>query len=188
MDGIKCFWLEATDLVSLELRRFAAWQGKTHECVAGGFTYHNATVKIGEAHKSLYPKGRGDHWHHEDVRWPTHCRCGYCFTAEDQWQFIPNPLFRRKDTGAYLTEQEAGPGAMRHAAWLEKDRDYKANPDGIILAVKLPDGVWWLVDGPASNHPQGWDRIGTIPEVTAHPSIQTANYHGHLKHGYLVAC
>jgi len=87
-------------------------------------------------------------------------------------------------------------GAMWDCDWLRGDKmrsglAYDRNPDGIVLAVRTPGGDW-VVDGPAfTAHVEtgSWSRTGTIPNVTATPSIHIpGKYHGWLRDGYLVEC
>jgi hypothetical protein len=184
---IKCFWLEPTDLIRMDLRRYNG----NLSCSTSGMHYHNAYVVIGDGPADAYSSSHGDSWDHSDYRWPTKCSCGYEFVETDHWQFNPEKLFKRLDTGELVTEREAPDGAMKHASWLEGFKKYNVGPDGIILYVKTPDG-WWCVDGPTYNNgvegPNGWTRTGTIPNVTANPSILMSNYHGWLRDGYLISC
>lgn len=56
------------------------------------------------------------------------------------------------------------------------------------MMLVLPGGVHWLIDGKASGTHGGWTVTGEAPKFTAHPSIQTVNYHGWLKDGVLKEC
>jgi hypothetical protein len=190
--GIKCFWIEPVAQVRMSLRRYAS-----EKWCSGQYGYHNASVVIGDAlldssflkvcADRRYGATHGDLWPHSDARWPKHCGCGYEFKGEDEWQFNPHRLYMRTDTGELMTEVEAPAGAMRHEWWMENFQGV-ADQNGIILGVKLPDGTWWCVDGPASSGNGGWTRTGEIPNVTASPSILTSNYHGWLRNGELVDC
>lgn len=75
-------------------------------------------------------------------------------------------------------------GSMWNADWFA-ETNQKPGPDGMWLIVKTPGGDWFI-DGP-SNNGNGWTREGTAPNITAHPSIETANkkYHGFLTAGKL---
>jgi hypothetical protein len=75
---------------------------------------------------------------------------------------------------------------MYDAYWMKDFSDYKKRSDGIMLCVKTPGGDW-IVDGP-SNNGNGWERTGTVPKITATPSILMARYHGWLRDGWLVEC
>lgn len=193
MDKIKCFWIEPTDQVLRSLRRLTFPNRKA--CPSG--SGHQASVEIGQCGAAESPKlykgqpVHGDLWTHGDLRWPSHCtKCGYEFVETDEWQFNPNVLYRRTDTGELMTSQQAPAGAMRHASWMDSFACH-VDADGIFLQVKLPDGIWWDVDGPASNGAPGstgWTRTGVVPEITARPSIATPGYHGFLTDGYLVKC
>lgn len=101
----------------------------------------------------------------------------------------------------FLTEsgeeiKAAPPGAMWDADWYEgsklKDgRPYNRNPDGVTLCVRTPGGDW-IVDGPSFScrvEVGSWSRSGTLPNVTATPSIHIpGKYHGWLRDGQLVEC
>jgi hypothetical protein len=198
MNRVRCFLIEPTDRVRMSLRRYSASGGLQGECPVHG--YHNASAEIGDdalaampkISKYVYGAVHGDLWPHDDPRWPTHCACGYAFTPSDNWQFNPDTLYRRADTGELMTDRSAPPGALRYAGWLHDfGGGYQPGPDGKHLQCKLPDGRWWVIDGPASNAPRdqvGWTRTGTVPDVTARPSIQTPGYHGFLTDGWLEEC
>lgn len=188
MDLVRCFWLEPTEEVEVNLRRYR--RGVAQDCPHGG--YHDATRMLARGLKKDYPDYHGD-WHdHDDPCWPTQCSCGYVFAPDDHWQANPDEVLRRVDTGELMTANSAPAGAMRHADWQIRYSGYKVGDDGVMLAVKLPDGHWWTVDGPAyvngRQQPGSWTRHGAIPNVTAMPSIDTKTYHGWLTNGYLRKC
>jgi hypothetical protein len=196
----QCFFIEPTTRVRMSLRRyqFSTSEGGNvvQNCPVHG--YHNASVVIGEDEAVNMPRVHdgqavhGDNWPHDDPRWPTKCDCGHEFDAADNWQFNPDTLYRRADTGELMTEKSAPAGAMRHAEWLSGFKSgYVAGSDGRFLQCKLPDGIWWTIDGPATNEPinqVGWTRTGEVPNITARPSIATPGYHGFLTAGYLEEC
>lgn len=192
MNKIRCFWIEPTDQVLQSLRRFT--YGSKRECP--GRSGHDASVDIDQCAVSECPRlyegqpVHGDMWTHSDPRWPKHCaHCGYEFAEDDDWQYNPNILYRRVDTGELMTDRQAPAGAMRHAGWMECFAIHKGS--ALILECKLPDGVWWCVDGPATNgtpENPGWTRVGIVPDITARPSIATPGYHGFLTDGYLDEC
>jgi hypothetical protein len=189
MDLVKCFWMEPTDQVEVSLRRYR--HGAVNDCphYPG---YHDASRFLARGPKTKYPDFHGDWLDHNDPAWPTHCKCGYKFAETDHWQCNPDELLRRVDTGELFTAHTAPAGAMRHASWQIGFSRFKLGEDGIMLAVKLPDGTWWTVDGPAFKDGKyiegGWKRSGTVPNVTAMPSIDTGTYHGWLANGYLRKC
>jgi hypothetical protein len=128
-----------------------------------------------------------------DLRWPTHCPCGYEFKPDDYWQHVFQQRYVDKATGNHYTLHNAPPGAMWNADWM-KDR---VGPDGVALCVRLPNGLDWLCDGPSCSTDgklgSGWARTGTLPNVSATPSIfsnQGAKnqWHGFLVDGNLVEC
>ena len=209
MKRVRCFFLEPTDQVEMLLRRYRSEHGDSPRPQATcplEHGYHDASVVIGRVHASACPElhdGRpvsGDVWPHDDPRWPARCACGYTFAAEDSWQFNPDRLYRRLDTGELMLLALAPRSAMSGADWMRdvKQREYKGpgswiGPDGLSLYVRTPGGDWF-VDGPASNG-QGWTREGKIPDITARPSILVpsakigpARYHGFLTAGWLEEC
>jgi hypothetical protein len=108
-------------------------------------------------------------------------------------------IYRDEATGREWPMRELPPGAM-FDAWWYRDADGKprrgtgmgtgTGHDGLCLIVCLPPegGLdHWHVDATAKNGP-GWERTGTVPNVTANPSIQTPRYHGWLRNGVLVEC
>lgn len=181
MSRIKCFWLSPTKEGQVSLRRY---QGEL-PC-PGKYSYHNASVVIG---KCEYTK-RTVHVTEEmkaDPQWPTKCdSCDYVFQDSDVWQWNEHLLYERSDTKELVTLREAPVGAMWNAEWYKGFSDYKKRPDDICLAVKTPGGDW-CVDGPSSNG-NGWERSGTVPEITATPSIICGKYHGWLRNGWLEEC
>lgn len=195
MTRIRCFLIVPTTQVRMSLRRYKSGPD-LRECPVHG--YHNASVEIGDAEESTMPKlhegqaVHGDLWPHDDPRWPIHCACGYAFVASDNWQFKPDRLYHREDTGELVTDRSAPGGALRYATWLRHfGGGHQPGPDGQFLQCKTPDGMWWTIDGPASNAPRdqvGWTRTGVVPDVTARPSIQTPGYHGYLTNGWLEEC
>jgi hypothetical protein len=200
MSRHQCFSMEPTTQVRMSLRRytFAFVDGVVvRDCSVHGS--HDASVEIGDAEADSMPRQyegspvHGDLWPHDDARWPARCECGYQFGPGDKWQFNPDTLYRRVDTGELVTQRSAPAGAMRDAAsWLRNFKSgYIAGADGKMLQCKLPDGIWWTIDGPASNAPPdqlGWTRTGEIPNITARPSILTPGYHGFLTAGFLEEC
>jgi hypothetical protein len=120
-----------------------------------------------------------------DPRWPRACACGYEFRPDDLWYHETQEFYRREpDTGERWLMRALPPGAMWDAYWL---KPHWVGPDGIALAVQLPGSTPWHVDGPHNV----WQRTGTIPNVTARPSILvtcTNGYHGYLTDGHLDDC
>jgi hypothetical protein len=186
--------MEPTDEVEVHLRRYAGGYG-SNCCSASGYGYHNASVVMERGSRFSYPTVHGDVWPHTDAHWPQQCACGYVFKPEDPWQFNPEALYRRVDTGQLVTLDAAPAGAMFHCDWHVGRKFYHAGPDGVMLTVKLPDRSWWCVDGP--SYPDGvakegsWQRSGAIPNITATPSIliggngHPTSYHGFLTNGVL---
>lgn len=200
MGRIRCFWLEPCDQIELSLRRYrGSDRGK---CETSGYGYHNAEqiverLSIDRLAARGWPMSENhgpihdaDSVPHSDPRWPLTCSCGYRFVDEDEWQCNPFTLFRRGDTGELVTLHAAPAGAMWNAYWMGDDH---RGPDGICLCVRTPGGEW-SVDGPSYSdskiqHERAWTRTGTIPDVTANPSILIpGKYHGFLRAGWLEEC
>lgn len=184
-----CFWTEPSDTAVESFRRYVSHEkGKC----TGPFSYHNASVNIGEVPYSQDNNGRGDIPSEElkkDPRWPTHCSCGYEFKPEDTWQHNFERHYVDPVTGKKYLLRQAVPGMMWDAYWMSNI--YKG-PDGKCICLRLPNGVDWLVDGPSTNGP-GWTRTGTVPKITARPSIFARqglpnSYHGFLTDGELEEC
>lgn len=199
--NVKCFLLEPTDQVSQYLRRYGSYEDK---CPVNS-SYHNARVFIGDQPAALcrHIDGQpvhGDVYPHADPSWPTHCGCGYRFKDTDAWQYSPETIYACKANGLRTTLREAPVGAMWWATWLE-DTDF-VGLDGKSLVVRLPNNHDWHVDSRAGNctlpkdrvH-KCWCRHGAAPLITVDKnghtcsagagSIQTSNWHGFLRNGYL---
>jgi len=196
-DRIRCFWLEPVERYELSLRRYTSSADTREKCTASGYGYHNASAVLGRAGIERCPVVRegqpvhGDHWPHDDGRWPATCACGYAFVLGDEWQFNLDQLFKRSDSDELVTLRSAPAGAMYDARWMADNGSYK-RIDGITLVVKTPAGEW-CVDGPSYDGGKisgpGWTRSGKVPDVTARPSIHfPGQYHGWLTDGWLIAC
>lgn len=190
-DRIRCFWIERTDRAIYVLRRYAHAQ-PGNEC-PGEMRFHDARAEIDEHDLILSPPDEeGDQYieaipapSEDDPRWPLRCSaCMYDFTERDAFQVNQEPIYERRDTGERYTLRDAPAGAMWDSWWMGSWQ----GADGIHLTVKLPDGTDWCVDGPAASDHKPWSREGTIPDVTANPSILSPNYHGFLRAGYLERC
>jgi len=196
---IRCFWLGPTEEIELSLRRYrGSDRGK---CATSGFGYHNVNAIMertsfaqlaarGWPMSDGRPVHTGDSVPHSDPRWPRSCSCGYAFADDDEWQCNPDALFRRGDTGELVTLHAAPAGAMWDADWMG---EHHKGPDWIHLCVRTPGGEW-SVDGPSYQdgkvqHERGWTRTGTVPDVTANPTIHIpGKYHGFLRGGWLEEC
>lgn len=202
MSEVQCYWVEPTGECRWSLRRFAWTAGSGREgndptdlCPDGG---HDASAAL-EGRRRARRTAKGyiaavpaDAVPRDDPRWPRECAtCGRPFADTDEWQVNVLEDWRRADTGELASEggvRALPAGAMLDAWWWP--HRYR-HPDGISLAVMLPDGLLWLVDGPASDAPpeSHWDRTGdpraVPPTVSATPSILTPAYHGFLTGGVL---
>ncbi len=180
---IECFWIEPSGRTRLFLRRYAG-----DEPCPGGYSYHNAMADFGEHPTRKTPDGYLDSYADlappaDDPRWPVKCgECGYQFKESDNRQVFQDEVFKRSDGGPDTTLRKAPAGAMWDGWWHPEK-----GPDGIALFVMTPGGEWF-VDGPATNG-GGWTRQGTVPKVTARPSILIkSGYHGFLTDGFLEEC
>ncbi len=210
MTDIPCFMLEATGVRRLRLRRFTFGKNDavtplryptlrncaktTYRSSDGGVRYwgHDASTVIEERvlESELRARGidsSGDHWPHEDPRWPKACEaCGEPFQDTDEWQLNADHLWRDRRDGAtlyHLRRGEVPSGAMWNMDWLQGNPTY-TGPDGLALAVMTPGGEWYI-DGPARDGGR-WTRTGTPPAITVMPSILAGPYHGWLRDGHLV--
>jgi len=203
--GIKCFWLEPTDRQQLYLRRYI---GNSTGCTAGHGGYHDNMIPIEQSHEVMdFEKG---HWVDDgrtakdfvgDPRWPTHCECGYEFTAQDTWQLFTSHIYRRADTGEEMTLRDAPEGAMWEATWYRNIPGWVGD-DGRAIICMVPKRHEWNIDGPCSNcnrpnEPHHcWVRHGEPPNLTVDKngntcpvgggSILTKDWHGFLRNGELV--
>jgi hypothetical protein len=216
----RTFWLEQTGRAAVGLRRYSRPEDAGQDCEGG---YHSVLVFSGRACIGMRDGGDGCRvmaeqlaMPHDDPRWPVACRCGYEFTDDDEWQDWQEALYRRADTGEIVSIRDraecdvngprtAPPGAMWDAWWLP---DSWRGPDRISLAVRLPNGVTWLVDSRASNCTMPdddthhcWVRVGNprLANVTVGKtggptcdagagSILGGDFHGWLRDGVLTAC
>ena len=188
---IQCFWIEPADVAVESYRRY-----HPGDCSVNPMGYHTSYVEIGHIpwpvltiEEKTGRRSGGeflipDDEKKRDPRWPKACVCGYVYLDEDRWQWGKVQLY--KDAGGTLYElREAPVGAMWDAWWYEEKH---MGADGLHLTVKTPGGEW-LVDGPASGKKgRGWQRTGTVPNITATPSIICGGYHGWLRNGILEEC
>lgn len=185
---VVCFWCEPADSAQESLRRFV-FSSKEGALCTGRWGYHHASVILGSVPWKKEHNGEGnipDLELKKDPRWPKMCECGYEFTDKDEWQHNFNRHYQRSDGGGLILLGEPPVGAMWDAYWM---KDF-VGPDGKSLVVVLPDGTPWNVDGPSRNNGvlgPGWTRTGTVPKVTARPSILTPGYHGFLTDGELIS-
>lgn len=185
-----CFLAEPTGKERRFLRRYSNAALDSQECPTSG-SYHDTMVALDEidAEFQILDDGRkvmkhacGDRWPHDDPRWPKTCECGYVFLDTDRWQLFHELLYRGP-TGDIFTLRRAPTGAMWDAWWYHGAAEFKG-PDGKSLVVMLPDGLEWVIDGPAKSGGH-WTRTGEPPKITASPSILTSKYHGFLREGVL---
>lgn len=151
MSDIKAIWLKPLEpaLYRFRLRRYHWREGE------GANHLHDASAAIGDHGAEFAPKlseGRpvwGDHWPHDDPRWPTKCSsCEYLFVAEDEWQLISDELYERSDGAGICTLRDPPEGAIWDAWWMG---EWCSGPDGRSLHARVPGGRDWCIDGRASN-------------------------------------
>lgn len=215
--GVKTYWVEPTREIAVGLRRYT--HGQTGADVVWGCDtgHHDALIYTGRAQATFNDKGYREMWRgappHDDPAWPRLCRrCDYAFGPTDEWQGWSELIYEHKlDDGTareYVLHQSphcsadavgastAPPGASWDAWWYRRK-----GPDGICMAVLLPNGHTWLVDSEASNCTKPgedhycWIRTGDpkLGNVTAGKegdtcaagagSIQSGDYHGFLVGG-----
>jgi len=190
MNPVRCFYIEPTDRVRRQLRRYC--DDLTKPCPSR-YKYHNGHQPFAEGTCRMDETKvwRFDDAHEtpprDDPRWPTKCDdCDYLFTEKDHYQLFHDVIYVRKDTGEEFALRDAPVGAMWDGDWYP----WKG-PDGKCLVLRCPpEGAYndWIIDGPSSNEKRPWTRTGEPPRVTANPSILWPNYHGWLRDGVLVEC
>lgn len=175
---IKCFLITETNRCHQWLRRYHQddpWHEARVQIEDG-----TVTVSPDETYSCDYVLDK------TDPRFPTHCTahpgCDYTFADTDRWMLHYERIYV-DDTGNKYTLRDLPPGAMYYADWYPWWR----GPDGHCLAVQTPGGVW-TIDQPSSDG-NPWQRTGTPPNITAHPSVHIiGKYHGWLRDGYLIEC
>jgi hypothetical protein len=183
MSEIQCVFYERVPRLRRLLRRLTF----DHNCGDPSQRVCEASIFLDEIDWLLDHIVECFEWPHEDPLWPKRCpRCPYEFVPGDYWQVSTKWLYKDPNTGAHVAEDEMPPGALYRAHWLEDMDNYKG-PDGWALICKLPYGGEWLIDGPSKDGGR-WTRTGTVPRISATPSILTSGYHGYLTDGVLRAC
>lgn len=197
---IKCFWLEPTTYSLRFLRRYSSGS----ECAVCPQGYHDAVVFIGEfpsiEDAEGYQSNPDASEYKLDNRWPTQAPCGYIFLPEDEWQVNTEKVYKSGD-GSDYTLRQAPAGAMWNAFWMK--HLLVKSPDGLCPVVRCPGGGDWTIDSrannctmPNDNEHRCWIRHGVVPNLTVDKngktcaagagSIQTSNWHGFLRDGFLV--
>lgn len=174
------------------LRRYRSSREESNPCPLPRRRYHDALVYIGREKTTRNDEHYTNLHHAEefagDVRWPTHCACGYEFLEDDEWQVTCNAMYtdgHRMWNRVY----DLPAGALFNAFWRHGHFGERPGPDGIIWNLMLPpngSGTLWCIDGPSTGENPGyWTRTGAAPNFTITPSILTGQYHGHVTDGVL---
>lgn len=203
MSGIKCHFLEPTNRAKQFLRRYchSSLSDAANKCPLP-FGYHNASTLVATIEISadeIIPNVDPGTFPGSPF-WPRACGCGYVFSSNDEWQVSHDRIYVRQGTGEELGLREARVGDMWDASWYP---DSWKGPDGRSLICMVPTNHHWHIDGRASNctMPEDsvhrcWVRHGEPPNLTVDKngvtcaagagSIQTADWHGFLRDGFLV--
>ena len=201
--GIKCFFVRETNRAVVYLRRYKFGSGG--ECPTPD-TYHNAmstvfrevpVLSAGDGTWSVAPLNTP----HDHPAWPTHCACGYEFTADDEWQEFTDRLY--SDGTSQWPHRALPVGAMYYADWLTQDFFWD-NGVGPCLVVITPGGEWNMDQRsanctlPDDRTHRCWCRHGEPPNITVDKvghtcaagagSILQKTYHGMLQNGELSEC
>lgn len=178
---VRCFLLLGTDHVVVQLRRYAfdvepacprvVQRYPGAETVA--YKVHDMTVDVDREIGTVHRDWNGD-WTQrrvalDDPRWPARCDCGFEFRAEDPRQEGRTRLYKRNDTGALTTIEDAPVGAIYDAHHLHDYEGFTRHVTGMSLVLKTPAGEWHI-DARSSNGP-GWTRRGVPPDLVVTPSI-----------------
>jgi len=199
VQSVRCFLLTPSPRYRVMLHRDAPGDGACPgghlaSAIARDVARKTPPASNSEVELAKYPPG--------DARWPASCAaCGRPFDPADSRSVFFRTLYERGDGGPPCTIVEAPPGAVWDATWLPESM---RGADGRAVMVRLPNGHDWHVDGQASNCTRPgdrshrcWVRHGTPPDLTVDKagetcsagagSIQSGDYHGFLRQGFLVA-
>jgi len=198
---VQCFMLEPTTRARTWLRRYAGPRAAKDCPFKPGWGLHEALTLLETRFIECDDRGLTNLLDrstppHDDLRWPTECKCGYKFFKDDEWHLLSRNVYLYPD-GTETVLSEAKPGSMWYASWYNKK-----GLDGHSVVVKLPNGNDWLIEGKATNcdRPDDkdhlcWVRHGEAPNFTVDKngntcsagagSISSGNYHGFLRDGKL---
>lgn len=211
MKSIKCKFFEPSTKVKRYFRRY-----EEGTCPSKYGRFHNAKNFRDEIEVPVSKNGYendermvGDFPTDELIpSFPTKCDyCDFEFTEKSEFQLNAERLYFCRETNEYFTLKELPAGAMYYADWMLVNRTSNLfrGPDGHCLVVIVPQRSPWMVDSRANNctlpddtEHKCWVRHGEVPNITVDKngitcgagggSIQTGNYHGFLRNGYLEEC
>lgn len=189
---IECFMVHPTGSGLVGLRRYSYKECPSpkgyHDAVV--ITTDNAMViRDKEGNIEAVPAMMYD----GHQRWPRTCSyCPYVFDQHpsridgrtddpgyDQWQVTIGEVWESHSGRQWLFE-DLPPGSMYDAFWTGL-----RGPDKLALAVVLPGGNTWFIDGPAVDGARPWSRTGVAPVVSVIPSVQVDGWVGYLTDGHL---
>jgi len=142
---VRTFWLELTEFARVTARRFSTVPCPKRE--GGGC---DARLVLADRTKEELGSFPGDP---DDPRLAECHHCGEVF--DGTWVVGHDPLYLGEG-GAEMVLSEAGPGATWDAGWMP---DEYRGEDGVALCVRLPNGIDWMIDGPATGGGR-WTRSG----------------------------
>lgn len=128
----ECFMVVPVAGQEAWLRRYtSAETGARCPLRPGGFSFHHAGVHIGRIGLEMELHDDGTSFiestdpgeYASDSRWPTTCRCGYEFTASDEWQVLGRQLWQRIPSYADTTAQDV---------WLEAIKQASRSPSTLV--------------------------------------------------------
>ena len=195
---LQTFWLEKTNRIRRWLRRYN--YGDNEPCAD-----HDAMVFLDDVEGE--ENVTGDRWDHADIRWPKVCpNCHREFGSDGYWQLFCNTIYRRSDTGDFVTLRDVPDGATWDATWMHDCKEL-CGTDGRCIVCKLPGGHHWMIDSRASNCTRQddkihkcWCRHGTPEKCdltvdkngdtcsAGAGSIVVPGWHGFLRAGRLESC
>lgn len=181
MSTFQCFVVKPTDLCNIHLRRLS-FTGDSKRCPVSGGSHSSSTYFRTMPAKDTFGYNKetdevhqGDFFSHSSNHcWINTCRCGYRFSPLDEWQYFPERLYARLDTGVVLPLDQQDVGALWRSRWLESGQDshYYCGEDGHSWSLRTP--LWgWHIDSKSVDctnrwnlEHKCWSRKGIAPNFT----------------------